>query len=175
MSSYYNIDELNASMQNTFIILAGLLFQKFSNLEKSFSSHLFVPVMGSLVPLYIWYSMTSYRGNFPDWPTCLEQLSSTAAKLVFLFLAVKRFPDSEEHIALSFLLVTHGGMLCPELYAHDRSYHIHLRFAEDTLLLNMVSQFCHLRALQKADALNSNEIERSRCQPSGAHQDTHDR
>jgi hypothetical protein len=159
MSSYYNIAELNASIQNTFTIGACLIFQKFFNLNQKFSSHLFVPLMTHLLPLYVWYSMLSYQGSFPDWKTCLEQLLSTVAKIGSLYLVVLKYPDNEEMIAAGFLMVTHVGMLYPELYSHDKTYHIHLRFAEDTLILNMVSHFCYLRSLQQADAKNSNEIE----------------
>lgn len=161
MSSYYNIDELNASIQNTFTIVVCLVFQKFYKLDSKFSSHLFVPLMNNLVPLYIGYSMISYQGSFPDWRTCLEQLISTVVKIGFLYMLIMKYQDNEEAIALGFLLVTHVGMLYPDLYIHDKTYHIHLRFAEDTLILNMVSQFCHLRSLQQADSKNSHEIERS--------------
>lgn len=160
-SSYYNIDELNASIQNTFTIACGLIFQKASHLNKKFSSHLVVPITTHLLPLFIWYTMVSHQAHFPDWRACLEQALATAAKIMLLYFLVNNYDLSEETIAAGFLVLTNVGMLYPNLFVHDSTYHIHLRFFEDTIILNMLSQFFHLRSLQQADSKNLQELESS--------------
>lgn len=159
MSSYYNIDELNATIENSFTIACGLLFQKACNMDRKFSTHLIVPIMTHLVPLFVWYTMVSHQGNLPSGRACLEQLVATVAKLIVLYFIVKKYEDNEEIIAVAFLIVTNVGMLYPKLFSHDDVYHIHLRFFEDTVMLNMVSQFFHLRSLQQADSKNVHELE----------------
>lgn len=159
MSSYYNIDELTASIENSFTIACGLVFQKVCNMDRRFSSHLVVPIMTHLVPLYVWYTMVSFQGDLPTWQGCLEQLVSTASKLAILYYIVNNYEENEEVIAASFLIVSNVGMLNPRLFIHDEEYHIHLRFLEDTIILNMVSQFFYLRSLQQADSKNVQELE----------------
>jgi hypothetical protein len=145
----------NLHLQTVVVVAAGSLFQLATHMQPLFSRSMMVPALSNLLPLFIWVSLVNSPTVFPTRNAVLEQLFSTICKLLVLYWIVKKYSHNEEGVISAFLLLTHSGLLNPELYVEDLSYSVQLRYFEDCLVLNLFTRFMKQRKLQMHDSKNA--------------------
>jgi len=149
LSPQINYDEFNVNLENSFVMVCGLVFQYFYNMEVKFSRAMITPILDHLLPLYIWYTMVSTNKPFPrEYVAIAEQILSTSVKALIVYVVSMYTGPHSSTLALCLLLLSSAGLLYPQMFTHDERYHIHLRFFEDCLIMNSLVYLKYLQRLE---------------------------